>query len=340
MKQKLLVSGLLILLAILFPGSSYAHHRQRVLGVSATSGGSSDLQIPPTVEGPGFILPDSPFFFLDQFKQNIRLSFAFTAEQKAKIYSDIAGERGAELRVMLVRNNTTGIKTAILGISDNLKLSSEELENARLTGRDVSTLARKINDNIKLKQQTFDFLEQQTTGEIDGLVKISQESLMDSKVRVEDNLSEEELTNEIRYNLNRIAQRRVEETSKSARALENDLEHLQNEASKAAAYSLQRRQEALKKAIADKDDQMRKTEEILVDQERKKQENLLKLQGEAAREAKKAVEEAKKAAERFKTSTGILEEARNQDASQNSTNPSSVLNTTSNSSGNRSIISP
>ncbi|MDO8639496.1 MAG: hypothetical protein Q7R53_01090, partial [bacterium] len=61
MKRKTLVFLALFfvfLLIIIRPVS--ADYRSRVLGASTVSG----LEIPPTIEGPGLILPDSPLFFL------------------------------------------------------------------------------------------------------------------------------------------------------------------------------------------------------------------------------------------------------------------------------------
>lgn len=296
-KQKLFVSSLLIFLAILFPSPSFAHHRQRVLGVSTSS---SEIQIPATVEGPGFILPDSPFFFLDKIKQNVRLTFAFTPEAKAKLYSDIAGERMAELRIMLVKNNANGVKNSLGSISDNLKKSAEELDNAKLSGRDISVLARTINQRIKTKQQVLDILEKQTNGELKNLVGVSQNSLLESKVKVEDSLTEEELENEVKDDLNRLIERKIEESSNSARELEESIDELHKEASLSATKELRKRKEAMKRAIEEKNEELRKAEERRLMEERKEQEKVLKLQEESAREVRKTVEEAKKAAEKFR----------------------------------------
>lgn len=338
MKQRFLVIFSLFLIFIfLLPAPSFANHRLKVLGISTKP---SDVELPPTVEGPGFILPDSPLFFLDQLKQSVRLFFTFTPESKAKIYSDIASERLAELRMMLARDNTAGVRVDLQGISDNLKLSAQELNNAKLTGRNVSDLAKVLNDNIKVKQYSLDVLEKESNGEMKGLVTTAQSSLIASKIEVEDSLSEADFNNEIRDDLSRITLKKLEEVSGAASELGEDLAQLQIEASVAASQSLQRREEALKKAIAEKNESQKIVEERLIEQEKKKQEKLLKLQGETAREAKKAIEEAQKAAEKFKISIEILNQTRNQTLSQTPTNGSAVLNASSNSSENRSIISP
>lgn len=300
--------SLFALSLFLIPTPSFAHHRDRVLGASTNS---SDLQIPLTVEGPGFILPDSPFYLLDQIKQDIRLFFAFTPETKAKLRSDIAGERMAELRIMLAKDNKDGTRTSLLAVSDNLKKAAEEVDNARLSGRNVSTLAKTINDKIKTKQEALDILEEQSNGEMKGLVKATQDSLMESKVKVEDSLNDEDLQNEVRNDLNRLADKRVNETSNSVERLEKELTELKKDASNAKVVSLQRREIAIKLAIAQKDETAQKTEEILLEQEKKKHENLLKVQEEAAEQARKAVKEAREAAKKFQEVQQKTSEIRN-----------------------------
>ena len=170
------------------------------MGVSTAS---ATPQIPPTVEGPGLILPDSPFFFFDQLKQEVRLFFAFSPEAKAKIHAAVAGERLAELRLMLLKNNPDAIKTDLNGVSVNLGKAADNIVAAQLTGRNIKDLAKIINDDIKRKQEVLDILEAESDGELKALVTSVQSSILESKVRVEDSLSEDELENEIRDDLNR-----------------------------------------------------------------------------------------------------------------------------------------
>src|ERR1035437_4242316 len=56
-------------IVVLSSGIVFADHQQDVLGVAS----APVLSIPPTSDGPGLILPDSPLFFLDQIKQEVRL---------------------------------------------------------------------------------------------------------------------------------------------------------------------------------------------------------------------------------------------------------------------------
>lgn len=286
-----LVFGLSLLIIILFllPVEASAHHRQRVLGVST----SSNLSIAPTIEGPGFILPDSPLFFLDQIKQNLRVLLAFSSYDKAKVYKDIAGERLAELRFMLLKNNQDGIDTALWGSATGLKNAGRELSNARMFGKNVSDLAQAINDDIKIKQQTLDKLEEDAHGEMKAKVKAAQETIFEAKVEVEDALSQDFIESEIQYDLARKVKRYVDEADYSAASLEYDLAELERQASDAAKNSLKNREEVLEKVIAGL-----KKEQKVAGAEIKNQPPTLKK--EAIEQARKAVEQAKEAAEKFK----------------------------------------
>ncbi|MDP3988375.1 MAG: DUF5667 domain-containing protein [Candidatus Levybacteria bacterium] len=284
-----------------------ADYRAKVLGASTTN-----IQMPPTAEGPGLVLPDSPLFFMDQFKQSVRLFLAFTPEEKAKVHANIAGERMAELRFMLAKNNKEAARTALLGVSDNLSSAAKDLDSAKFSGRDVKNLAKEINQDIKSKQQTMDLLESQTTGEMKAQVGAASESLFAAKVRVEESLPQDELDNEIQDDLLRQANRRVLSVSSLSDELKSDIEELNIQASQAAQNSLNRREEAIKRAIEQKNDSLRKMEERLLALEKKKQEQLLMLQFSSAAEVAEIVKRAQEAAFRYNYLKDKSNEIKNQ----------------------------
>lgn len=305
--------GAVLILALfgLFATSIFAREKS-VLGLAT----SSDLQIPPTPEGPGLILPDSPLFFLDNLKQNTRLLLAFTPEAKAKIYADIAGERMAELRFMLIKSNPSGIKISLSGVSDNLQNASRELGMARLSGKNVSVLAKSLNENIKRKQQGLDTLDSQVSeSEFKTRVKATLQGIDEAKAEVEDALPEDELANEIRDNLNRKMSRKINETSDSAQQLRLDLDELERQATEASGKSLRRREEALKKAIEAKNQGLLIAEQRLLENEKRKQEKLLQVQSKVAASAREAVEKAKEAAVKFNAALKEIERIRTEPVS-------------------------
>lgn len=312
MSKKLALFFVFILILFFFLTSSkvsFANHHGEVLGIATEA--SALLEIPPTVEGPGFILPDSPFFFLDKLKQNLRLFFAITPEDKAKINEAIAGERLAELRFMLAKNNLKAAKTALEGVSDNLNKASGEINRAKLSGRNVTDLAKKINDNIKDKQKVMDILEGQAKGDLKLRVAEIKASLLKAKVRTEEALSEEDLENEINDDLARSVSEKVSAAADFAREIRNQLSALQKEASSAAQTSLSRRQNALQKALEAKNEALRKVEEKLLEKEKEKQAKLLEVQSKVAEQAREAVSKAQEAAKGFETARKAISEIKN-----------------------------
>lgn len=309
MRKSFVLSAILLFLLVL-PRPTYAFRHQILNEVLGVSTASALPQIEPTAEGPGLILPDSPLFFLDQLKQNIRLTLAFSPEEKAKIRAQIAGERLAELRFMLAKNNQRGARVALQGVSDNLNGAAVELTRAQFAGKDVKKLAKDINNNIKLKQKTLDSLEKNATGSLKLEVGVAQDAIFESKVEVEDALPDEDLENEVKDDLARRIERKVENASSSAKLLRKDLNELTKQASESAVRSLKRRQEALKKAIEQADERERKIQEKLLEQEKIKQTGLLRAQEKAAVQAQDALFRAQRAATEFQKAQQVVNEIR------------------------------
>lgn len=307
--RRILPFFLFILLVSPTPALAYRHQiLNDVLGVSTAS---ALPQIDPTAEGPGLILPDSPFFFLDQWKQDVRLFLAFSPEAKAQVHTQIAGERLAELRFMLAKNNVQASTFDLQAISDNLRQAAANVSQAQFAGRDVTLLAKQVNDNIKAKQKTLDSLETESTGTLKLEAKQTQQSLFESKVEVEDSLPEDQLENEVKDDLARRISERVDDASESAKLLKSDLAELEKQASEAAKSSLDRRQEALKKAIEKKNEALKKTEEKLLEAEKTRQEKLFEAQQKAAEQAQEALQNAQNAAIGFQKAQQALEQMRN-----------------------------
>lgn len=335
MKRSFAVS-IVFLLILSTPSIVFAHHRAKILGAS-----TSTPSLSPTVEGPGLILPDSPLFFLDKLKQNVRLFFAFTPQAKAKVFSDIASERMAELNFMLAKQDQKGIDIALTGVSENLKNAAGEIEKAQLSGKDVSQIAKQVNNTIKTKQEGLDLLEAQTTGELQAKVSAVNEGVLESKVTVEDGLPEDELQKEIKSDLERSITKNLQEASSAAKGIESDLEELQNQEKEAGQNALKRRQEALQKAIEQKNEELKKDQERLLEFEKKKNDELLKLETDEAKSVKETVEKAKEAATAFSNARREVEKVKTrQEGSTGSSNTSSSSNSsgssTSGSSGSGS----
>lgn len=308
MKKSLPIFLALLIFLISAP-PALAHHRQQVLGVATPS---SELVFPPVTSGPGFILPDSPLFFLDRFSQQVRLFLAFSSEGRAKVRAQIAGERLAELRIMLERQNPEGINVALSQLTKEVGFAAKDLSDAAAQGADVKLLAKQINEDIKFQRKLLNLVADQTRGVLKLQLKAARQSLKEAKLEVEDELPEDELENEIEEGLADEIENEVEEASESARKVEADLLKLERKASEATAKALNRRQEAIQKAIEKRDEVLKKAEEKLLEAEKKKQEGLLKAQKKAAEQAQEALKRAQEAAERFQEAQERINEIRNQ----------------------------
>lgn len=274
---KLLSASLFLVLFLALPVSALAYN-PAILGESTTSAIPS---IAPTVEGPGFILPDSKLFFLDRFKQKVRLFLAFRPEARAKVHVDVAGERLAELRLMLSRNNPKGISIALDGISGNLKDVDDEIYQAQLSGRDISNLAKTLNLSIKRLQDALDFLAVQATGDTAAQVNLAQSVAFKTKLRVTDSLPALEQQNELLDDLTRRAREQVQQSSDNSISIQNTLDELSKQTQIVATGSSQA-----------------------------KAARILQLQAVAIQQAKDAAAASQKAAAGFKQSADAIEELR------------------------------
>lgn len=215
--------SLILIVYVVFPKTVLATNREEVLGVQTDS---STVNMSPTTEGPGLILPDSPFFALDELKQSLRLAFAITPEAKMRVHSAIAGERLAELRYMLARDNKRGIEIALNGVGSNLEAAANALAESHFSGNDVSKLALNVNTDIKAKQRILDNLEAKATGTLKSQIALTQEKVLYAKLTVADSLSEDESQKELVDDLNRNVDRDINNIEGTVSRLEKNIDSL------------------------------------------------------------------------------------------------------------------
>lgn len=281
---------------LIFINSCSAVSRRAVLGAE-----TDKLTMPPTIEGPGIILPDSPFYFLDQLKQNTRLFLAFTPEAKTRVYNNIAGERMAELRFMLVKQNEEGLRIALAGLSQSYKNAVEQLAAAKLSGKDVNKLAKDINDSIKLKQEVIDELIVKAEGETNKQLQAALEGITEAKIKSEEYLYEEDLANEIKYDVNREVELQMQETFDTSESLKEALLDLQEQRKQASENELKNREKALVEAIDKQSEAIQKEEQKSLELEKKTQAEVAKLEEAAIKEVQDLVVKAQQAALKYQS---------------------------------------
>ena len=312
---------LLFILFFFFSATSYAHHKKAVLGESTSS---SELNFPPVTAGPGLILPDSPFYFLDKVKQQIRLLIALNPKDRAQIHGQIAGERLAELRIMMSRNNASGISIALSELENETAFASDELFDAKAQGEDVKELSKDINNTLKNQRDILDSLESQATGALQLRFMLTKLAIKEAKNKAEDTLPEDELENEINDSLNHELDDSLHDAKNSTLTLTRVLEKLQQQASESAKQNLRRREEALKRAIANQDKSLRVQQELLKKLEEKRSELILKSQ-------ERALEKTRQAAEHLDEVENEVEDAAEIESEQENSESSDDLENSSNS---------
>jgi len=200
---------------------------------------------------------------------------------------------------MLDKKDLAGVKTDLDAISDSYKSAADQVTFAKMSGRDVSVLAKEINDSIKAKQKVLDELHLKAEGEVESSVRATADGLTIAKSKVENSLNDADLKNEIKDDMIRDTELKLHDATKSAVELRESLEELENEATNAAKESLDRREQALREAIREKNEALRKAEERKLELEKKEQNMLLEMQQTAVESAKEIVEKAKETAKTF-----------------------------------------
>ena len=107
------------------------------------------------------LTPESSFYFLDRLGENLRQFFTFNPEAKAKLQIEFAGERIAEIKVIVKEKgvNAKGLAIAESLLQANVAYAAEIVSEEKTSGKDVTTLAKTLNDEFdardKLLEQTF-----------------------------------------------------------------------------------------------------------------------------------------------------------------------------------------
>ena len=134
-------------------------HAGEAVDVNAENATTTEVDIQEET-GAG-ITPDNIFYFLDRLGENLREFFTFNPEAKAKLQIKFAGERISEISVMVEKKgaNTKGIEKAKTLLLGNVAYAAEIIKEEKTIGKDVSTLAKEIDDAFdeqeKLLTQIF-----------------------------------------------------------------------------------------------------------------------------------------------------------------------------------------
>lgn len=279
--------GAIVVLFVLvvFPTSvSAQNYKQMVLGESTQA---SDLSFPQISAGPGVITPDSPLYFLDKAYQSFRIALA-SPEEKSKIRAAIAGERLAELRLMMAENDEKGISTALSEMTFEMDKAAESLNSAAGKTGNVEESAQEVNQKLKEQRFALKSLIQQARGELRLKLLAANAALKEAKVEVESKLPEEHLINEIEDDLAETIEEEAGMATESARRLEYAVTQMDRLASMSGDRDLK----LFEKDRASLDEAVMKRREQLAELKRRRLNEIRLKRGQAVREFREKAEEA------------------------------------------------
>jgi len=299
MSRKVIVlAGAFLLLFFLANPSSAHRNEGRVLG-DATQ--AAQVSFSEVTAGPGVILPNSPLFFIDKIYQQLKLALANSPEEKAKVRAEIIGERLAEVKVMILRDNEKGLQKALQNLTEESNFASADLDNQAEEGENVEEAAKTLNETLKQEKEVLNSLSEHSTGSVGFTFRSAGEKVKKQKMVVEDRLPDELLQREIEDGLKTEIESQASEAAHTTLNIKRSIIELQKRASDAAVKEQQKRLEAIKKAIAKQNEQQRKKYELLLKLEKKKQEELKKRQ----EMLRKKAEEAAKATSELEKEVGV-----------------------------------
>lgn len=299
---------IIFILSLAFASQSLARHSQ-VLGVSAQET-TPDL---PLSEGPGLLLPNSPFYFIDLWRDNLNLLLAsFDGEAKARLHAKIAAERIVEVKLLLEGKNVNpaGLDTALNNIIQNIEGAKVVLKTEKNKGRPVEKLAAELNQIIDNQQVSLKIVAKIKDDRIRLKIKAVQKAIEDDEVEIEDELAEDELDREVEEELEDEVDDEAGEASGSAARIERLVERLSQEASKSAQKALRRREEALERAIKEQNKERETIEKDLKKTEEEKRKELQKAQQKLVEEARTAAREVRRATEKLREAQEKVSEVR------------------------------
>ncbi len=252
---------------------------------------------PAVSNGPGYILPDSPFYFVDNLYQEIKLVLALTPEKRAIVRNEIVGERMAELRVMHARGSSRGISTALYELSRESKELAADLKEAELAGRDVTKIAKSINDSLRANRQVLAAASAGSSEELSLKLDSANESLLIAKVNVEDYLNPTDFEGAVDEDLEDEVETAVLGIETEAVSADKKLEKLEKRTQKEADIEAKKalQEEKVETQKAQVKEMIQKKKEA-----REKRKKMLEERKKKIQEAREALKKSKEASKKIK----------------------------------------
>jgi hypothetical protein len=109
--------------------------------------GIAFAQATSTLPDPG-TTPDSPFYFLKTWREQIQLFFTFNAEQKAQQYIHLSEVRLAEYKKMIEQGKTDIAQKVLDKYQEQLDRATEKAKELKDKGKDIKDITSKIEESV------------------------------------------------------------------------------------------------------------------------------------------------------------------------------------------------
>jgi len=261
------------------------------------------------------LTPDSPFYFLDKIGETLREFITFNPQSKARLHVQYAGERIAEIKIILESKGLEAASFAAVqaNLEKHTKKAVEIVEKEKSKGNDVSELAAEIVDNFHLQRveakeafgaakEAFqtkkallhdELLIAITAGNVEEQERIRAELATIEAVKDEAEAKKDEAIETLEAEKERL-QDELEEEKRLEDEARDIVEEAKDEAKKA-----EEKQQELKEKM---EEEQAKTEEKLKEADAKEAERIMeeakREEEQLKKEEEKAVEEQKRAEEK------------------------------------------
>lgn len=187
--------------------------------VSASSRGlvlgeKTALPAVPLAAGPGRLLSNSPFYFLDLVFDEIKIALTPKPKARVKLQMTLAAEKLAELRLLFSQENHQGFERALYYFAKHIKGARVSLEQVK--GQEVGDLARALNQMVDQSQDFLKDLEGIALIEEKFILKSAQVKIAKEEMAIEAKLPSDEFEEETLKELSQGLEEEIKESSQAA----------------------------------------------------------------------------------------------------------------------------
>jgi len=126
------------------------------------------------------ILPDSPFYFLKEWKRNISLALTFDNIKKAGLENKFAGEKLLELKKLIEKNASSKIIEKATDkyqrAMEKIKERADKIKESASDNEDVNKFLEKFTDQQVLQEKILQKLEEKVPADVLQKIKDAREA--------------------------------------------------------------------------------------------------------------------------------------------------------------------